>query len=194
MQTYVVTTHLSDEDLRWMTAYNKNDTLFFISEINHEVDTLIIKDVYIKNDKKLFNSYPFSFRSDYQAFAYFSFILKHKGKTDDTNSFSIYKNYKSRPCFVGWNILGLINNNDSIFEIDQNYVGFSSGIRSNMINIYIGGNLFYDCIIGNTENSHAYNLNNPMLITEFIWNKEYGLLQYKSEEAVYTRIDIENIK
>ncbi len=192
LQMYTKITHLSDEDLKWMSAYNVNDTIYFRNETVRDIDTLTVTEVYINNRKAVFNSYPFSFRSEYKAKAGYHFDINHKDSLYDRNYFSINKCYEDMRCFQRWLILGLSSDIDTIFDVNENYVGFPDGIRTKMTTVNINGQVFNDCIIGNYDNSHESDVH-PTLIEEFIWSRRHGLLQYKSEGETYTRIDMEGL-
>jgi len=176
-----------------MSSYNVNDTVYFNNDVNSNIDTLIVNEVYIHNEKDIFNHYPFSFRSEYKVTAGYGFEIKHKGNLSDNNYFSISKNYEDMYCFKNWNILGMISDNDTIFDTNEDYVSLPTGIRAKMITINIKKISFNDCIVGNYDNSHEYNYRNPMLIDEFVWSRQYGLLQYKKGGETYTRADIREL-
>lgn len=193
LQMYTKISHLSEEDLMWMCAYRVGDQIYFENEGKSEIDTLWIDKVYINNEEKIFNDIPFSFRSQYQADAGYWFNISHKNKIDDTNYFSISKNYVDMPCFYDWSILDMNSYNDSLFYSNNDYVGLCSGIRAEMVKVNIKGKEFDDCIIGDCHNSCEYNANKPMLIKKFIWSREFGLLQYETDDDVYTRTNINEL-
>lgn len=152
-------THLSENDLEWLGSYHPDDTLFFRNADN-QIDTLTVRKVSIKNSTFPFMN-PFlklETGSDYIAYAYTFFEIKHYGHTYECDLF-VFKDSQLESPSLRWG-MGNFASNDKIPTNNS------------------------DCMIGNLNNSHYLDNNfapkdSLNYIQAFEWCKRTGLKWYR---------------
>ncbi len=156
-------THLSEQDLEWISCYEPDDTIFF-SNCDHQIDTMIVTKKSIHNSTSPFKN-PFlklETGSDYLAYACMFFRLHHCGIIYDSNLF-IYKDSMDLSPFLSWRLGNFINNE----KIPT---------------------FHYDCVVGDSGNSH-YSSNfyisndSANYIETFEWCKKIGLKTYNFKNS-----------
>lgn len=187
--------HLTSEDLKWIQSCTANDTIIFTNSKSDLADTLIVESSSAENKKCQFNFSPFCWRNKYTAQGLVEINIIHKGLLYDGNDLFIEKLHDSIPCTVSWNIMRLIADEDYIYKnhIDDNYNNSNDNHVMTLSKVSINGIDFDDCIIGSLDNCHLHDAarRDSVFAYEIIWSKKYGLLQYKTDEDIYTRIDLD---
>lgn len=91
----------------------------------------------------------------------------------------------------------LIADEDYIYKnhIDDNYNNSNDNHVMTLSKVSINGIDFDDCIIGSLDNCHLHDAarRDSVFAYEIIWSKKYGLLQYKTDEDIYTRTDLDDL-
>ena len=85
LQWYDSVAHLSDDDLLWMQAYEKGDTIFFREQNSDSEDTLIVDYNNIENNYLPFSPDFIDWRDDYHGMGLTDMTLKHSGNSYERN-------------------------------------------------------------------------------------------------------------
>ncbi len=158
-------THMNDDDLSWMDVYTGTDTRLFITP-DGSIDTMHIKRKEIWNSCSLFWEGPIG--GLYLAGGQYDYIIIHD-KDSIVGSMSISKQEKRKPVWLDFQFGGR----------------FGLGIKQNFKGTIIKGIKYHDCIFVNDTNSEIPEYNNcSITISDFIWSKSYGLLEYTLSNGV----------
>lgn len=174
-------THLSEEDMEWVTCVKKGDSYLFVSNLGN-TDTLQITQIEIENSKQPFHGLNRRLFDFYEAFAKYKFEIRRQQK-------------KLRD-----NIGGSLT---IVRHIDDNCLGFSTDFdkRYSKYNYHIDiyNNHFqefekyfkqYDPDIQDyliiDDNNSMYSIYDKDIdnkIIKYIINSKYGLIYYKYENG-----------
>lgn len=169
---YQIITHMSDEELEWLTNRYVGETMYFQSQ-SGIADTIMVNKIKIDNstDSIDWNYYTTGGGDVYFAGGRVSLSFRNRKSLD---YFFLYKDtndlIKFGAAFVDFRIPP-VHCIDTCMQIDS---------------MPFEDILFFD----ERRIFNKYNLPNP--ITSFAWSKKYGLVQYTFEDGtVFTRTDLE---
>lgn len=182
---YIKMTHFDRDDLKWMDAYQKKDTILFVSNYNN-IDTLCVLN------KEVYDSYNPICTDDvfgtYNAFAELNFVAIHEGDSLKIDLF-ISKLEQHERSYFSLYFGDIITNNPTKDNYHMPY-----DLRESLNAVNINNKLFEDCFIINNKNSisskglHTLGIE---YIKEVVWSKSEGLLKYSFKNGeVFTRIDL----
>lgn len=168
----------SDNDLDWMKPYSVGDTLVFANSENVEFDTLIVTKKTINNpsNKNIFDLEGCNWMegdNEYKANAEYQFEAYHSGERYKC-LFILEKNCNSEPAVVSLALFGrYTKKNISTSNIVKDLTIFPQ-YKWNIVvpdsNLYSG-------------------IHQPVLpITGIYWNREVGLIGYKTSQSLYKLI------
>lgn len=160
---YTKITHLSNEDLKWLSAYEKGDTVCFISH-NCGIDTLFITDKEINNSNFPFIENEASF--EYTANGSYTYKMIHKGEIYNGILLLVRKVDNDKKASISFSLCGYYSDMFSPKEIEQ----------------VIGRKIITDCIIINSSNAHNGLYQKNIGIRKVIWSKSKGILEFETDE------------
>lgn len=172
-------THLTDEDLEWISCYEDGDTVLFLS--NHgNIDTIIITDMGIRDRYNRF--IPDEAQSStFEASAWYKFIISNKFSQNDELSGTLYleNDYESDTLLFSSRLIRRFAFDVNSFNrsSDQFKVIFS---KFSTIDSIPDNYLMFD-----DSNSHWSEIEwkNLKIITHFVFNKSLGLIYYRYEDG-----------
>lgn len=151
-------THLSKNDLEWISRYHTNDILFF-KNMKNQIDTMIVKDIKIYNSTFPFMN-PFlklETGSYYIAYTCLFFEIHHQGQIYESSWF-VYKDSMEYSPTLSWRIGNFVSEDKIPTK--------------------------FNCMVGNTSNSRY--IDNSFApkdsldyIQAFEWCKNSGLRWYQ---------------
>ena len=161
---YTKMTHLNEDDLEWMSSYEKGD--FAIFESKNNMDTVIITDKDIHNSLDPFMQNEGS--NEYIAGGNFELQLRHQGKIH-TGYFSISKEKRKGPVRIKGQLCeryGLGYNNQAL------PLKYSK--------VIIAGRILKDCMVIDKSNSDiGGDVKDSIGVKNFVWSKSKGLVKYE---------------
>lgn len=167
-------THLSDEELEWVTNRHQGETMYFQSQAG-VVDTLIVTKIDIQNSTDSIDwNYCTTSSGVYHASGDVYFYLRGREGRD---GFNLYKDTNDIICFWMEFLDILIIDRaplvDTCIQID-------SMVLDDVL--FFGENY--------CEMINRYHIPNP--ISSLAWSKQYGLVQYTFQDGTeFNRIDLE---
>lgn len=170
-------THMSEQELDWVSQYEVGQRRCYVSNRN-ETDTLEI------TEKKVYNScWPISlhigYNNEFIASFHLSFIIHHK-KEEIDGSFGGYKEGNKEPI----NLTFLLGDRYALGGTPGPDFSFGLPLIQDMQFAEINGHMFYDCITIDDSNSKDNGTERfRHSITQFVWSKSKGLLQYTFDDG-----------
>lgn len=152
-------THLSEDDLTWVNAYQIGDTCYYESNLG-DYDIMVIKNIQVNNSINPFNSGSSMVSSDYEASARMVMDFITRFKYD--NSFFIRKDVDSNRLIIS----------ACVFDLSSEDLFPTPG------RAMVGTECFYDCIVLDENNSHLRYHRREKTVKSFVWSKSKGLVQY----------------
>ena len=156
--------HFDDEDRVWLSAYDEGDTILFKSAITGEMDTMIVKEKYIKDTYN-----PFMENEAHnimQAYGYLDLDFSHHGE----------------PVNCGMSI----ESERGILKVFLAFAGRiveKSESKLGMGRTTIGGVTYTDACVCYGRRAELAEVK----VKYFVWSKSKGLIQYRyRDEGVYT--------
>jgi hypothetical protein len=166
---------LENEDLLWLTPYEKGDMIIFRSELDR-LDTILITDKDITNPS---NTCIFDLRgcnwmegdNEFKASAGFEFIFIHdtvvqKNGIDLGGIFRIKKHEKNRPALPELSLCELYSRKNTIYKDTS---------------IFLLKKQIVDCLVLHRDECDIGESQPQLGIKSFVWSKRHGLVQYTIE-------------
>lgn len=177
--TYDSMTHLSGDEIAWVTNRHKGEVMYFKST-DGALDTAIIREVEVYNSLDPINwGYLETGSEDYTASAKVSYSLSGKRY----GGFYISK-----------------RKGDSTIRFSPSLDMSLYGIPLEISSLEVDGKTLYDVMYFDNTKSDKYNPddeNDGNLIISYAWSKKYGLVQYTLQDGtVFNRIELndQNLK
>lgn len=168
-------THMSDDELAWLTSQKIGDTCIFYCS-NNDFDTAIITKNYIENSLNPINKRTNIFITDeYIAGGSFVYIINKESDTLEI-----------------WTDIEKLDEKDSLYFNGNIGRRFAFEVKFEKYRkVAIGNDTLYDCFVYDNSNSHlSYQDPQKDSVSSFVWSKKYGLVQYSfnNDSIVYNRI------
>lgn len=169
---YQIITHMSDEELEWLTNRYVGETMYFQSQ-SGITDTITVTAIKINNstDSIDWNYYTIGGSGVYNAGGRVSFSIRDREY---------------------WNSLYLYKDTNELIKFGADFLDFwIPAVHIVDTCMQIDSMPFEDILFFDERRIfNKYNLPNP--ITSFAWSKKYGLVLYTFEDGtVFTRTDLE---
>lgn len=162
-------THMSDDELEWVTNRHEGETMYFKSQ-NGVIDTITIKEITIHNSLNPINwGYFNTSQKTYIATADIRYFLNNS----NGGIFHIEKREIDKPISF------------SSVLID----GWQYDVSLKPINMWIDGVIVNDIIFFDNGDSAYINHNDSISIKNYAWSKKFGLVQYTFKDGtIFSRI------
>lgn len=175
IEYYKSMTHLSDEELEWITNRYVGEVWYFQSQ-EGVIDTATITKLKILNSTNPINWNAHTYADpDYRAFAYVNISMRGQ-RLGMSDFFLISKQKSEEPVYFRAKLFNRLTNKvplqDICLMIDS---------------MLIDDAVFFDEKVMDTLRWNEL----PSPIMNYAWSKKYGLLQYTFQDGItYSRIDL----
>jgi len=160
--SYSELTHMNEKEVKSLDIYNVNDVRLFKSLSSNQTDTMIVLE------KDMSNSlWPFmrsEATTEYHAGGGISFIVKHSGERLE-GLYLISKNKQTRPLDFKFALGNRLCLEDDILKNTEDVLFKQMRLRL--------------CFVIDDRNSHIGKFESKDTVSEFIWQKEQGLVYYE---------------